>query len=274
MFERWSSEPSWRNQALLITFIFVVDVLIVLAIIWPTILPTEPPTAIKVGPNVRVTPGATDAAPSSAPSVSVPPTDEPPPSEAPAGVLLRDTFDDAVMGPLAAPEWNASPNVESFTVAAFPTSVDRSARLAASPESRTATACRSLPDLPDRYTLQADVRLSGDAATGMLMGIESASGQAQIDRSGESLLFLDGAGSVAPDVLLELATWYRLSIQVDVGSASYAVAIEDLRRPGSVFREESLTLGDSAREAGRLCFSVMSRSTAGVNIDNVTVAAP
>lgn len=288
MLDRGGSAPPWRHQALLITLIVVVNVLIVLAIIGPrSILPSEPPAAIGAGPSVRVTPSRTDSPPRPPNgSASVPPTeqppptdqptppDEPPPSEPAVQVLLRETFDDFVMGPLVAPGWSASPDVGSLTVAAIPTSVDRSARLSAPTEGRTATACRILQDLPDRYTVQADVRLSGDAAPGMLMAIEAAGRHAQVDRSRESVLFLDGAGSVAGDVRLEPDIWYRLSVQVDVDSASYAVAIQDLGRPARAFREDGLTLRDSPPEAPRLCFSVRSRTTAGLNIDDVTIATP
>ncbi|MDQ3492831.1 MAG: hypothetical protein M3452_06175 [Chloroflexota bacterium] len=122
--------------------------------------------------------------------------------------------------------------------------------------------------------MQADVRLSGDAAPGMLMSIESSDTRVQIDRKGTSVLFLDSAGSMASDFLIELDTWYRSSIQVDVRSASYAVEIEDLTGPRNSVRVEGLGLGSPERVGGRICFGVDSRSTAAMNIDNVTVATP
>lgn len=276
MFDRWTTKPPWRDQALLIVVLFVVDVVIVLLILGPqSVLSPGPPAPLAAGPSVPVTPASTDPPPAmSAPAVSIRPTANAPRSEEPAGVLLGDDFDGAVMGRLAAPEWISSPDIELLTVAAFPTSVDRSARLAAPPDDRPATACRGLPDLPERYTVQADIRLSGDAAPGMLMSIESSDAHAQIDRTRTSVILLDGAGSVASDFPIELDSWYRLSIQVDVSSASYAVGIEDLTLPGSAFRDEGLALGIPRGAGDRLCFSVSSSSTAGMNIDDVTVATP
>ncbi len=42
-----------------------------------------------------------------------------PSSEQPAGVFLRNTFDDVPMVGLVAPKWISTPNVEPLTVAAF-----------------------------------------------------------------------------------------------------------------------------------------------------------
>ncbi len=119
-----------------------------------------------------------------------------------------------------------------------------------------------------------DIRLSGDAAPGMLVSIAASNAHAQIDRTRASVVFLDGAGSVSSDVAIEVDAWYRLTIWVDVVSASYAVGIENLSDPGGAVLEEGLTLGTSVPEAGRLCFNVSTSSTAAMNIDNVVLATP
>ena len=279
MSDKWESKPSWRAQRLLFLLIVVVSALNVLVIVGPRqFLPPEQPAPVAVGPTfVRVTPAATeDSSPVVTPTLSpsAPPTARESPTTAPAGVLLRDTFDNAVMGRLAARDWTASPHADLLAVAAFPTSVDRSARLTAPSDSQPAVACRDLPDLPERYTLQADIRLSGDPAPGMLISVAASDAHAQLDRTRASVVFLDGGGSVSSDGLIEVDAWYQLTIRVDVVSASYAVRIDNLSNPGGAVLEEGLTLGSSGPEAGHLCFNVRTSSTAAMNIDNVVLATP
>jgi len=189
-------------------------------------------------------------------------------------MLIRDTFDDTVMGRLVTPGWSASPNADLLTVAAFPTGVDRSALLTAPPEEQPATACRDLPDVAGRYTLQADIRLSGKPALGTLISVESSGALARIDRARLSVLFMDGEDAVARRFRIELDGWYRVTLQVDTGLATYTAGIEDLSGAGNATIQEGLALAPSDNDANRLCFHVSTNSAASMNIDDVMVDTP
>ena len=189
----------------------------------------------------------------------------------PEDAVLVIDFDEVRMGSGIGAEWRQTAGeAAAVALAAFPTGVNRSARLG-SIGGAGAEACLSLPSTTLRVTrLIVDVLLPEEPVTAVV-SVGDATGDLELrmglSTSGSAVG--DGTrGVLAEGDVLEAGAWYRAEIAADGQRMIWRVAA--LGGPSEPVFERAFDTGP-LEAVGEVCMSVSNEAAGEVHFDNLTI---
>jgi hypothetical protein len=200
-----------------------------------------------------------------------------PVSSAAGVVLFSDTFDAHPDGEPVDSGWELSdPNLGTLTVAAAPSAVDHSARLAAASPELAASACRAIPpvDTGDLH-LAAQVMVFGGPATDDAKivavrggGIELVS--VRLDQDGR-LGYFNGPQRQDVNNAFDREAWFAVDVVIHLEQRTYDWNVTDIATGTRAGGTSGAAWRTTDRPPDKICFSTATGPGSGLLFDDVRV---
>jgi len=186
--------------------------------------------------------------------------------------VLTVDFNEVRMGSGIGPEWRQTAGRENaVAVAAFPTAVNRSARLETLGGDQVET-CQSLdPPISNLHLLSVDVLLPTDTATAVVsVGVGPGRPALRIDLATSGSTLTDGDTHVLADGEgVKARSWYRVEIPVEGTTTLWRVTPLD----GSLVPLLESEVGTRALDSvGEVCLAASGASQDAVHFDNLRMS--
>jgi hypothetical protein len=183
--------------------------------------------------------------------------------------VLTFNFDEERMDLGIGAAWRSIGGADAVALAAFPTAVNRSARLQ-NANGSGAEACQSVPASRGRLTrLVADVVVSEAPATASIIARWAGGGEVRANLgTSESSMVIGGATVVAHEPGVAIAQWYQVAIAFDEARTRWRVEGGAGSAP---LIERSIDI-NALQTVDEVCVAISDDSTGQVHFDNITIA--